>query len=388
MELSKARREATRVTVVGMILDIALGLGKIVGGLLTQSFALVTDGIHSLSDAATDVFVLLVARFAHAEPDTEHPYGHGRFETLGTVGMGIVFFITAGIILYDSVMRLRDPSTLPTPQLAGAAIAAISIAGKEWIYHYTMRVANKLNSSLLKANAWHSRTDAISSIAVLVGLVAAQQGYPWMDTAAAAFVALIIAKVGWELCADSLRELVDTAVSPARQQQLRECILSVEGIRGITELRSRLSGGKMMLEVHLLVSPRISVSEGHQLGELVRRKLIGRFSDISEVLTHIDSENHDPSAPESDGRSDLPERQWLLDSIRERWQNFLSDKDIERVALHYLETGIEVDLMLQIDELPSITARQLTEALTDLNCIARLRIYHKHHDAQLTLPVQ
>ncbi len=388
MELSQARAEATRVTVIGMCLDIILGLGKIVGGVLTQSFALVTDGIHSLSDAVTDIFVLVVARYSHAEADAEHPYGHGRFETLGTIGMGIVFFITAGIILYDSIMRLRDPSALPIPEISGAAIAALSIAGKEWIYQYTMRVARKLNSSLLKANAWHSRTDAISSIAVLFGLLGAQQGYPWMDVAAAAFVALIIAKVGWELCADSLRELVDTAVSPARQQQLRECILSVEGIRGITELRSRLSGGKMILEVHLLVSPRISVSEGHQLGELVRRTLIGRFSDVSEVLPHIDSEEHDPAAPEADLRGDLPERNWLLERVRERWHSLLSEEEIERVALHYLEAGIEVDLMLESDEVAAEMTDKLASALSDLNSITRLRIYSKKHDALLTQSVQ
>ena len=204
MDPQYSRREATNVTLVGMLLDLLLGVGKIVGGTVTNSFALITDGIHSLTDAGTDIFVLIVTRVSHAEPDAEHQYGHGRFETLGTIAMGIVFFITAAILLYDSINRLQLDEPLPTPSGGGIAIALLSIAAKEWIFHYTMRVAKKLNSSLLRANAWHSRTDAISSVAVLVGIIGARQGYPWMDTVAGMFVALIIAKIGWELCADSL----------------------------------------------------------------------------------------------------------------------------------------------------------------------------------------
>ncbi len=161
------------------------------------------------------------------------------------------------------------------PAAAGLLLAALSVAGKEWIYHYTMRVARRLNSSLLKANAWHSRSDAITSIAVFIGIAGALQGFPWLDTVAAMVVALFIARIGYELCADSLRELVDTAVPPERQTQLRNAILDVEGIHGITSLRSRLSGGKIILEAHLLVNPRISVSRRPPSWENRLRALVG-----------------------------------------------------------------------------------------------------------------
>ena len=178
MDAQQAKKEATNVTLVGMALDIVLGVGKIVGGVLTNSFALVTDGIHSLTDTGTDVFVIIVTRVSHSEADAEHQYGHGRFETLGTIGMGIVFFITAAILIYDSINRLRLSEPLPIPAASGIVLALISIAAKEWIYHYTMRVAKRLKSNLLTANAWHSRSDAISSIAVLIGIIGARQGYP------------------------------------------------------------------------------------------------------------------------------------------------------------------------------------------------------------------
>lgn len=381
MDLQTSKQEAIHVTVVGMVLDIVLGVGKIVGGVFTSSFALITDGIHSLTDAFTDIFVLAVARVSHEGPDAEHPYGHGRFETLGTIAMGMVFFTTAGIILYDAWERLRSDEVVPVPALSGLILAGLSIAGKEWIYQYTMRVARRHNSSLLKANAWHSRSDAITSIAVFIGILAAQKGYVWMDTVAAMFVALIIAKIGYELCADSLRELVDTAVPPRRQEQLRDCIMAVEGIEGITSLRSRLSGGKIILEAHLLVNPRITVSEGHQLGAIVSRALVGRFSDISDVIVHIDSE--EPPESGQDKREKLPARHEVLSTIRSAWRNLLKDEEIQRVSLHYLERGIEVELLVNLEQLPDSLPDKLEQAIADLDYVIGLKIYNSLYEVRL-----
>ena len=377
MDAQYSKREATNVTLVGMLLDLLLGVGKIVGGTVTNSFALITDGIHSLTDAGTDIFVLIVTRVSHAEPDAEHQYGHGRFETLGTIAMGIVFFITAAILLYDSINRLQLDEPLPTPSGGGIAIALISIAAKEWIFHYTMRVAKKLNSSLLRANAWHSRTDAISSVAVLVGIIGARQGYSWMDTVAGMFVALIIAKIGWELCADSLIELVDTAVPKQRREQFESCILSVDGIRGITELRSRTTGGKIILEVRLLVNSYISVSEGHQLGELVNKSIISQFGDVSEVLIHIDPVQHEITENELQ----LPERSEVIASLKSCWSNLIDPQSIASLDLHYLGGAIEVDLMLDVDELLMATARQLEAAIEAEPHITKLRIFNKLHES-------
>ncbi len=377
MDAQQARREATNVTLVGMLLDILLGVGKIVGGVVTNSFALITDGIHSLTDAGTDIFVIIVTRVSHAEPDDEHQYGHGRFETLGTIAMGIVFFITAAILLYDSFNRLRLDEPLPVPATAGIAIALLSIATKEWIFHYTMRVAKKLNSNLLKANAWHSRSDAISSIAVLIGIIGARQGYLWMDTVAGMFVALIIAKIGWELCSDSLTELVDTAVSKQRREQFESCILGIDGIRGITELRSRSSGGKIILEVRLLVNSYISVSEGHQLGELVNKSLISQFADISEVLIHIDPIHHGTNKDESQ----LPERTHVIASLKACWENLIDQHSIASIDLHYLGGAIEVDLVLDVDELSTTTATELEAAIEAEPHVTKLRIFNKLYES-------
>lgn len=366
-----------------MILDLALGVTKIIGGALTQSFALITDGIHSLTDAITDIFVLLVARIAHSAPDANHPYGHGRFETLGTIAMGVVFFTTAGILLYDSYIRLQDTANLPIPAPAGLAIALVSIASKEWIYHYTMRVANRLNSSLLKANAWHSRSDAISSVAVLVGLLAAQQGYAWMDTLAGVFVSLIIAKIGWELCTDSLKELVDTAIPQQRRKQIEQTILSVDGILGITSIRSRSSGGKIILELRLLVNPRISVSEGHQLGEIVSRSITGNFSDIADVTVHIDPEEHSAESHLQTSTSQLPPRPEVIATIKETCSDLVTEKDIDSIVLHYLERGIEVEVTLSESGASKVDAAALQAALETVEYLVNIKIFSKLAESNL-----
>ncbi|MBT3529306.1 MAG: cation transporter [Gammaproteobacteria bacterium] len=383
MNTLSPKQEATRVTLIGMWLDIAIGLAKILGGVFFNSFALITDGIHSLTDAVTDVFVLIVARISHEGPDDEHQYGHGRFETLGTIGMGVVFFITAGILLYDSYYRLRDSESIPTPALAAILIAIISIASKEWIYRYTMSVAKRLNSSLLKANAWHSRSDAISSIAVLIGLIAAQQGYVWMDTVAAIVVALIIAKIGWELCADALSELVDTAVPDHRKAEFETCVLEIDGIQGITNLRSRISGGKIILEVRLQVNPRISVSEGHQLGELASRSLIGRFSDISEVIPHIDPVKHSESGEHPEHHMDFPSRGEIIQSVRDHWAKLLKEEDVASIDLHYLNQGVEIDLVLNQKEISPELTLKLRAALDDISYVSCLRIFNKLSETRL-----
>lgn len=372
--------EATKVTLVGMWLDITLAVGKIVGGLLGNSFALVTDGIHSLTDAISDIFVIVIARIGQSEPDDEHPWGHGKFETVGTIAMGMLFFTTAGILIFDSIQKLTDVASTSTPAISTVVIALISILSKEWIYRYTMNVANKLNSSLLRANAWHSRSDAFSSVAVLVGIIGAMLGYPWMDTLAVIVVALIIAKIGWELCTESLRELVDTQVPKHRRDQIEAEILSVTGITGINGLRSRLSGGKIILELSLRVDPHIEVSEGHTIGERVSKALTGQFSDLADVICHIDPD----IAVSRASLTDLPNRQKVLDLLKQQWKDVVSDEEIESVIVHYSDHGIVVNLRLEADELSASLAAELRQGIASLDYIVSFKVFTKALDLNLS----
>lgn len=339
--LRTVQKEAARVTLLGLALDLFLGAMKIIGGMLFASFALVADGIHSLSDAATDLFVLAIARTAYAPADTGHPYGHGRFEALGTGVMGLVLFLTAFLLLEDSWLRLGAAEANQLPALQGAAIAALSIAGKEWIFRYTLAASERLNSSLLKANAWHSRSDALSSIAVLIGVLGASLGWLWMDLAAAAVVALMIARLGWDLSRDSVNELVDRALPSQRHAEIIALLNDCPGVLGVNVLRSRLSGGRALIEAHLLVNANISVSEGHHIGERAASTLKGKQRDISEVLIHIDPAEKADQPADTSGQ---PSREFVEETVAMLWRKLGNHEPPPTVMLHYSAGGLDVEL--------------------------------------------
>ena len=351
--------EVKKVTLVGSLVDFLLGGAKILVGGIANSQALVADGVHSLSDLATDFIVLYAAKHSHKEADEDHPYGHGRIETLATVGLGIALIFIALGIGYDSVLRLNDPGMLLKPGILALAVATVSVISKEWIYHYTVRAARRLRSDMLMANAWHSRSDAISSIVVVIGIAGAMFGYPYLDAVAAVAVAAMIAKIGFDLVRSSSKELIDTALEPKEIDTIRGHIFDVGGVRAVHMLRTRKSAGDAFVDVHIQVDPRVSVSEGHQIGETVRRRLLDEVTVVSDVTVHIDPED-DEAESHCD---DLPSRETVIEALKKSWPN-LPDDAIEAVTLHYLSGEIHVELLLPITSLDTTTeARAFVEAL-------------------------
>ncbi len=337
-------REIRKVTLIGSVIDFLLAVLKLVAGFLGQSQALIADGVHSLSDLATDFVVLYAAKHSSRAADESHPYGHGRFETIATVALGVALILVAGGIAWDAIERLFHPEQLMQPGALALVVAVISVVAKEWIYHYTKRVAERLRSPMLAANAWHSRTDAISSLIVIVGVGGTMAGLPYMDAIAAAGVALIIAWIGWDLAWHSVRELVDTGLEEEQLAAIRQTIQEVKEVQGLHSLRTRRVGADALVDVHILVEPHISVSEGHQIGEAVRIRLLQGHEEINDVLVHIDPEDdeHRPYICE------LPLRRELLDRLRECWTGIEAARQIEAVTLHYLHNRIQVVLLLPL----------------------------------------
>lgn len=291
MSSVSAQRQATRTTLAGICLDLVLGIGKVSGGLVSQSFALLVDGIHSFSDAIADIFMFIMAnanKTSEALNTDQNLRNHSRVEVLGNIALGVIYFVVAGIIIFSAIQRIADSTNVAAPTLTTLVIALISIASKEWIYQYTFRVADRVNSKLLKANAWHNRLDSVPTIVVVIGLVAAQQGYLWMDALAGIFVALIITKIAWELCTDSLKELVEASIPESRRGQLEACIKEVDGILGLATLRGKQREGKLVLEAQLSVDPKLSVADAQALGDKVSRAVCGSFSDISWVYVNFE----------------------------------------------------------------------------------------------------
>ncbi len=365
-----------RVTLVGSVIDLTLGLLKIIFGYTAQSQALIADGVHSLSDLVTDFMVLIAAKHGSRDADDEHPYGHGRIETMATALLGLALMLVALGIVWDAFNRMFHPEKLLQPGVAAIVVALISVAAKEWAYHYTMRLAVELKSEMLKANAWHSRSDAISSIIVVFGVVGTMAGLPYLDAIAAVGVGLMIAHIAWELGWQAVKELVDVGLEAERLAKIRQIILAIGGVRAIHMLRTRKIGGQATVDVHVLVAPWLSVSEGHMISQIVMDRLLERIEEVSDVTVHIDPEDDEVAAP-CEGLPLRNEVEKLLDNC---WRDILPLEKLQRLVLHYLDGRIDVDLYLPLAECGGEqVARELNEKLQQeidhLGEFGRVRLY-------------
>lgn len=376
-QLAQARDQAMRKTsVVGAIVNLALTIVKIIFGVVGQSHALIADGMHSLADLSTDLMVWFAAKYSNQPADKEHPYGHARIETAFTVGLGIILILTAIGIIYDSGQRLINPDTLLQPTPIVLLIAVISILANEALYQYTVRVAYKVKSNLLKANAWHHRSDAISSIVVLVGVAGSLMGMPYLDALAALGVAFMIGKIGWDQTWHAIRELIDTGMEPKTAAAIERIIENIEGVQSQHMLRSRRMGGNYLIDVHIEVDERLSVSEGHKIAEYVRLKLIESDKNISNALIHID--------PEDDSLEvlcvDLPFRREVLADLRRVWGGDVDAADCSSVTLHYLSGKVHIDLvrpLLVNDAQAQEKAQRLEQKAKTLTYVGDVRIFHQ-----------
>ncbi|MDH3899502.1 MAG: cation diffusion facilitator family transporter [Gammaproteobacteria bacterium] len=370
-------REVRKVTLVGSVVDLALGVVKILVGVTAQSQALIADGVHSLSDLGTDFMVLYAAKHAHREADAEHPYGHGRIETVTTVALGVALTAVAIGITWDAVRRLLDPALLLHPGWLALVVAFVSVVAKEAIYHYTARAGRRLRSNMLLANAWHSRSDAISSIVVVIGIAGVMAGLPYLDAIAAVAVALMIAKIGWSLLWKGLQELIDTSLETDRVNAIRQTILGVSGVRALHMLRTRRSGSDALVDVHILVDPALSVSEGHQIGESVRARLVAGDDDVADVTVHIDPEDDELASP----CTHLPLRDEILRRLDAQWDALQPRPAISRVVLHYLDGRVNVDVFVSMETGRSgdmqARAQQIIEAAGSAKDIGEVRVYYQ-----------
>ena len=341
---SQRYKDTVRVTLIGSVIDLILGVSKIFIGFTAQSQALIADGVHSLSDLVTDFAVLYAAKHSHQEADEDHPYGHGRIETVVTVGLGIALMGVAIGIMIEATHRLFNPNTLLSPGMLALAVAVISVISKEAIYQYTMVFARRYRSNMLKANAWHSRSDAISSIIVVVGIIGSMAGLTYLDAVAAIGVGIMIAKIGWDLAWHSVKELIDTGLEKDRVSAIEKSILEVDGVGTLHVLRTRQIGADALVDVHIQVDSHLSVSEAHYISETVRSKLIKEIEEVIDVMVHIDPED-DENIPEI---TKLPLRSEMLKKLEQAWVDVKEAKKIENITLHYLQGKIEIELLLPL----------------------------------------
>jgi len=368
--LNSEMKAASRVTIIGMILDAVLGVIKVIGGALFNSQALFVDGIHSFTDVASDLVVLGVMRVSRQEPDEDHPYGHQRIETFGTLLLGSILIAVGAALAWQNLLRLFAGGISDVPGWPVLVAAAFSVAGKEWIYHYTRHVGKAIRSDLIIANAWHSRTDAFSSIVVLLSTVGAMMGWEWLDVLAAVVIALIIIHIGWKFTWDSVKELVDTGLSREDTERLKAIARETDGVRNVHELRSRRMGHDILLDVHLVVRPDISVSEGHQIGMQVVSGMRDALENIRDINFHIDAENDEDGAPTSQR---LPSREEIRSTLYEQIGELPANS---RLRLHYLKNKVHLELFLDApDKSGDLSSETVREAMADYPWFGSVRVW-------------
>ncbi len=291
---SRNREELTSgltVTRVGMLVNFALFVIKITAGWFGRSQALIADGVHSLSDLLSDVVVLLGLKWGRKEEDESHPFGHARIETIAGMFIGLVLIGTAVGLAYSSISTISD-RVESSPGLTAIIAALISVGLKEGLYWYTVKVGRRIRSLAVIANAWHHRSDALSSIAVLVGVTAAYLSPAWAmaDAYAALVVTFFVVKIGAGLIWSATKEVIDTAPDQAAMDQVKETALRVPGVRQTHDIRARLSGGRIFAEIHIVVDPDLTVRAGHEIADAVKQSLLDDVAGMARVIVHVDPE--------------------------------------------------------------------------------------------------
>ena len=332
MTSSRTQRwQAQCITIVTAIADAFLGCLKITVGSVTHSGALIADGIHSLADLLTDLMVMVATHFGRQAPDKQHPYGHGRIETMASLGLGMLLIAVAAIMGWNSVQALF--LTQHTAIGTGALIATVlALVIKEAIYHWTMRIARAQRSPLLEASAWHSRSDSLSSLIVLIGLIGSLFGLRWLDPLAAIIVSILVGHIGTKTLWHSSRELIDTTLSDEVMASIRQSALSVPELRDLHDLRARHVGSSVCLDVHLLVNDRVSATEAHEIGNAVVRAIRQDHPQVLDITFHIDIED---DRFDSHAARHLPLRHDIERALDAAWHEFAWWQSRRALCLHY-----------------------------------------------------
>jgi cation diffusion facilitator family transporter len=342
---SPVRYQASRrVALVAMVTNALLVIGQIVVGVVGHSQALVADAMHTLADMSTDLLVLYALKHSAKAADEEHPYGHARIETAVTLVLGVLLSLVGIGIALRAGLRLFGDEPFVTPSTLTLWVAGFTILAKEGLYHYTLRTARRFGSDMLKASAWHHRSDAISSVIVFLGIAGTLAGFKMLDALAAFGVALFVLRIGIRLGWPAISELVDTGLDKDQVQHIRSVILGVDGVRELHLLRTRRVGGRALVDVHIIVDEDISVSEGHYISEAVRNRLVNEVDVVADALVHIDPEDDMQLAP----ARDLPSRDAIQRELKEAFRDIPAAARIERYVLHYVGGKLRVEVLLPL----------------------------------------
>ncbi len=288
--MKPAVQQAKRITIVGFAVNLLLAGLKFVFGFFGHSHAVMADGVHSLSDMVTDLFVLIGIKFWSAPADECHPYGHQRIETITTVGIASLLAFAAAGLGWRAMSQLSDPVCQPLSCIFIAPLASIVI--KEILFRRTYAVGQRIKSPAVMANAWHHRSDVISSIPPLVAVVAAAINPKWafLDAVGALIVALLILRVAWKIAAPALAELTEKGASPQELQTIEALACEVPGVCSVHKVRTRRLGSGFFIDLHVVVDGDLTVRASHEIASVIQKELVDNGPAVADVTVHIEPE--------------------------------------------------------------------------------------------------
>ena len=286
--MEKRYDESNKVTILSILLNIGLTIMKILAGVFGNSTAIIADGLHSASDIITSIGILIGNKISRKPRDEEHQYGHEKAESLVAFVLAAVLIIVAVEIGYKGVAALFNLNEIQVPTLLPLIVALISIGVKEYQYQITIRVAKKINSSSLKADAWHHRSDALSSIAAFIGIGGAMLGFKILDPIASIIVALVVVKVGIDILKSSCDELMDSSISKADINKIKSLVENDEKICGIKDFKSRKYGSVAYIDMSIFIDNNKTLEEAHNIADNLENDIISKLSYIKEINIHTE----------------------------------------------------------------------------------------------------
>ncbi|KAF1042546.1 MAG: Ferrous-iron efflux pump FieF [Herbaspirillum frisingense] len=274
-------------TVVSIAVNIGLTALQVGAGIFSGSQALVADGVHSLSDLVSDFVVLFAGHRSRKQADADHQYGHQRYETAASLALGALLLAVGIGMLGSAAHKIQVFGHTPPVHAAALWVALAALLAKELLFRYMLRVAERVRSSMLVANAWHARSDAASSLVVALGIAGSLAGFTLLDPVAAAVVGLMVVRMGWRFFWSALNDLMDRAVSEEEAQAIRATLLSTPGVQGLHDLRTRRMGDMTQVDVHLEIDGALTVTEGHAIASAARQRVLDAHN-VLDVMTHVD----------------------------------------------------------------------------------------------------
>ena len=278
---------AYRVSIISLAVNLVLSTFKFIAGFAAGSGAMVSDAVHSASDVASTVIVMIGIRLANEKPDSRHQYGHEKFECIAAVILSAFLFAIAIGIGYNGVRQLLNPGEIPVPGFLALVAALVSIVVKEWMYWFTIAAAKKINSGALKADAWHHRSDALSSVGSLIGIGAARMGYPIMEPLASLIICLMIFKAAFDIIKQAFEQMVDTAADEKTADEIYRAVYSVNGVRKIDLLHTRMHANLLYVDVEIAVDGSLELYDSHRIAQEVHDRLEGQFPLIKHCMVHV-----------------------------------------------------------------------------------------------------